>query len=125
MALCLLLARVMPLLMFDLLREVLVCGSGRASFFSLVALHSVFCRPRVGLTAQRERFISVPVDWLTRRCWCCVLKVLTAGRDDPDALADLLAEDVMIYAPIFGPLKKKEVGGDTDEADHFWPPADT
>ena len=37
------------------------------------------------------------------------LQVLTAGRDDPDALADLLADDCMIYAPILGPLKKKEV----------------
>lgn len=37
------------------------------------------------------------------------MQVLTAGRDDPDALADLLADDVMIYAPILGPLKKKEV----------------
>ncbi len=38
-----------------------------------------------------------------------LLQVLTAGRDDRDALADLLADDCMVYAPILGPLKKKEV----------------
>ena len=37
------------------------------------------------------------------------MQVLTAGRDDPDSLADLLADDFMAYAPILGPLKKKEV----------------
>lgn len=36
-------------------------------------------------------------------------QVLTALRDDTGALADLLADDCMIYAPILGPLKKKEV----------------
>lgn len=35
--------------------------------------------------------------------------MLKAGRDDPDSLADLLADDFMMYAPILGPLKKKEV----------------
>ncbi|CAM9651121.1 unnamed protein product [Ectocarpus sp. 12 AP-2014] len=36
-------------------------------------------------------------------------QVLTALRDDTGALADLLADDCMIYAPILGPLKKKEI----------------
>ncbi|CAM9342130.1 unnamed protein product [Ascophyllum nodosum] len=36
-----------------------------------------------------------------------VKQVLSAARDDPESLNDLLAEDVQIYAPIVGPLKKK------------------
>eukprot|EP00752_Nemacystus_decipiens_P009512 g8503.t1 len=48
-------------------------------------------------------------------------QVLTAGRDDPESLADLLADDLMAYAPILGPLKKKEFVQSTtvDLADFF------
>ncbi|CAN0187607.1 unnamed protein product [Pylaiella littoralis] len=34
-------------------------------------------------------------------------QVLAIPRDGPDPLADLLADDFTVYAPIFGPLKKK------------------
>ncbi|CAM9522130.1 unnamed protein product, partial [Hapterophycus canaliculatus] len=48
-------------------------------------------------------------------------QVLTAGRDDPDTLADLLADDCMVYAPILGPLKKKPFvqSATVDLADFF------
>lgn len=35
--------------------------------------------------------------------------MLAAYRTDPDSLADLLADDLQVYGPILGPLKKREV----------------
>ena len=46
-------------------------------------------------------------------------QVLTALRDDTPALSDLLADDVQIYAPILGPLKKKEVSRLNELGDIF------
>lgn len=37
------------------------------------------------------------------------IQVLISARRDVDALEELLADDVQIYGPFFGPFKKKSV----------------